>query len=258
MKPILYLLLTAACMWPTANSLLAQRDSVELFGNRSLSVGAQVGSDIGGAVPYPLKHVPGAINAYPHINVSIGAKLAFPLYNRFSLGLECTYKRVALNADSRVENQKFDDREAGMIQYFSGTAEVEMSFTMLELPLYAKYSFGKGKHKVIAGGYYAYLFNAKFITTPVKGYTGPLPDLVDSPVNPGDLDPISFSDKLDNWDAGFLVGYELRIIPNLNLGLRFMMGFKDIFKPDNQYFEYHMLPMRGAIVISYNLANWRW
>ncbi|MDR3133678.1 MAG: PorT family protein [Prevotellaceae bacterium] len=225
-----------------------------IFGDYTLSLGAQIGTDIGGAVPYPLHNVPSPVNAYPHVNASLGAKCGFPLYERFSLGLECTYKIVTMDADARVENQKFDDGE--LLQYFSGTAEMHMSFAMIEAPLYVKYRFNRS-HKALLGGYYTYVLSPKFETIAKQGYIGPEPDLVGSPVTPDAPQRMDFSSALGRWDAGMIVGYELQIFTRLHAGLRFLVGFKDIFKRGNRYFDYKMLPMRGAIVISYNIFKLR-
>jgi hypothetical protein len=183
----------------------------------------------------------------------LGAKFSFPFYGQFSLGAEITYKTVAMNADARVENQKFDD--GGSIQYFSGTAEMNMSFTMLECPLYAKYRFGHSSHTLLVGGYYAYVMSRKFETIAKKGYIGSLPDVVDSPVDEDYI--FSFSESMRNWDVGIIVGYELQVISRVHLGLRVMMGCADIFKPTDRYFEYNMYPMRGSVTLSYSLFNWR-
>jgi hypothetical protein len=225
-----------------------------IFGDYTLSLGAQIGTDIGGAVPYPLYHVPSPVNAYPHVNASLGAKCGFPLYERFSLGLECTYKRVAMDADARVENQKFDDGD--ILQYFSGTAEMHMSFTMIETPLYVKYRFNRS-NKALLGGYYSYILSPKFETIAKQGYIGDAPDLVGSPVTPDAPQHMDFSSSLGRWDAGMIIGYELQIFSRLHAGLRFLVGFKDIFKRGNRYFDYKMLHMRGSIVVSYNIFDFK-
>ncbi|MDR2362706.1 MAG: PorT family protein [Prevotellaceae bacterium] len=231
-----------------------KRDTTVWWGNHMLSFGVQVGVNIGGAVPYPLKNIPSMTNAYPQLNGSLGAKCSFPLYQAFSLGVELNYKTVGMKADARVENQKFTGSD-DLIQYFSGTAQMNMSFTMIEVPLYTKYRFGHSPHTVILGGYYAFVLSREFETVAQKGYIGHDPDYVASPVNPEHPRILSFTSSLDNWDAGVIAGYELQIIRRLHLGLRFMAGFKDIFKPEYHYFEYHMLPMRGAVTLSYSLFD---
>jgi hypothetical protein len=225
-----------------------------IFGDHTLSLGVQIGTDIGGAVPFPLHNVPGAVNAYPHVSASLGAKSDFPLYERFTLGLECTYKRVAMDADARVENQKFDDGD--ILQYFSGTADMQMSFTMIEVPLYVKYRFNR-TNRALLGGYYACILSPKFETIARQGYIGDAPDLAGSPVTPDAPQRMNFSSALGRWDAGLIVGYELQIFPRLHAGLRLLVGCKDIFKRGNRYFDYKMLHMRGAIVISYNIFNFK-
>lgn len=238
----------------TVKQLSSRIAGSSIFGDYTLSLGVQIGTDIGGAVPYPLHHVPSPVNAYPHVNASLGAKCGFPLYERFSLGLECTYKRVAMDADARVENQKFDDGD--ILQYFSGTAEMHMSFAMIEMPLYVKYRFNRS-NKALLGGYYTYVLSPKFETIAQQGYIGDKPDFVGSPVTPDAPQRMDFSSSLGRWDAGLIVGYELQIFTRLHAGLRFLVGFKDIFKSGNRYFDYKMLPMRGAIVISYNIFDFK-
>ena len=262
MKKIL-IIIVCATGWTVGNAQRtdsAARQPVSLiagsslFGDYTLSLGAQIGTDIGGAVPYPLHYVPHPVNAYPHVNASLGAKCGFPLYGRFSLGLECTYKRVSIDADARVENQKFDDGE--ILQYFSGTAQMHMSFTMIEAPLYVKYRFNRS-NKALLGGYYSYVLSPKFETIAKQGYIGNEPDLVGSPVTQDAPQRMDFSSALGRWDAGMILGYELQIFSRLHAGLRFLVGFKDIFMRGNRYFDYKMLHMRGSIVVSYNIFDFK-
>ena len=111
------------------------------------ALGVQLGTDIGGAVPFPFKHIPETFNPYPKLNLSLGAKLSFPITSRWSLGTELTYKTITMNADARVENQRYQDKE--LVQYFSGSAEMHMDFTMLEIPVYTKYTLRNGKDRLL-------------------------------------------------------------------------------------------------------------
>lgn len=43
------------------------------------ALGVQLGTDIGGAVPFPFKYIPDTFNPYPKLNLSLGAKLSFPI-----------------------------------------------------------------------------------------------------------------------------------------------------------------------------------
>lgn len=224
----------------------AKNDSIPVYQG---TIGVSVGTDIGGAIPFPVSNIPGTINAYPQINASIGAKFGFTLVKGWGIGAEINYKTIGMKADARVNNQKFNMDDATM--YFSGTTKTEMKFTILEVPLYAKYHFRDGKNVVYGGLYYSHVFSGTFIADPTKGYVGARQDMVEIT----DMSSITmdFTPYLDNWDLGFLVGYERKIYDRLNLSIRFSMGFKDIFEPSSHYFDYNMLNMRGGIAISYDL-----
>ena len=219
------------------------------------ALGVQLGTDVGGAIPVPFKYIPETFNPYPKLDLSLGAKLTFPLTSRWDIGAEVTYKTITMNADARVENQKFQDGD--LMEYYSGTAEMRMDFTMLEVPVYTKYSLRNLKDKLLFGPYFAWTMKSSFVIIAEKGYIGMTgPDQVDSPVN-NDLDDMDFSPYMDSWDLGLLFGYERKLSRRFELGLRVSMGFKDVFKKDNQYFDYKMLHMRGTVVISYNLFDIR-
>lgn len=218
------------------------------------ALGVQLGTDIGGAIPFPFSNVPNPFNPYPRLSPSIGAKLTFPVDRHWTLGTEFTYKKVAIDADARIENQRFNDKANGVTARFSGSAEMGMDFTMMEVPVYFKYTFRNQKDRILVGGYASWIINGKFDIKVNKGYM-----MDDNGVYTGAIDKeplnINFDDILDSWDAGMILGYERRLFSRIDLGLRFSCGFKDIFKPDNQYFDYSMLHMRGTLVVSYNLFD---
>ncbi|MCL2726980.1 MAG: PorT family protein [Bacteroidales bacterium] len=216
------------------------------------NISPQFGTDIGGVVPVPFSAGGSKINAYPRLSPSIGVAVGYTYQYRWNLGAELTYKRIAMDADARVTNQKFKGENA--VQYFTGTAEMAMSFTLLEVPLYVTYMFGTNRqHGVMLGGYFGYNLSSKYMTTARKGFTGPGADVVESIIN----DPMimDFSSTLDKWDAGLLIGYQARIVNRVHLGLRVLVGCRDIFIPDTDFFEYKMIPMRGAIVLNYDLLR---
>lgn len=230
----------------------AQDELKDNSAENRFSVAVQMGTDIGGAVPFPFKHTPSTFNPYPKLNLSLGGKVTVPLDKNWALGGEITYKTVAISADARVKNQRFKENEH--IQYFTGSAEMDMEFTMVEFPLYAKYTFKNGKDRILLGPYAAWILNSSFVTDPQKGFIGMEENVVEAEM-PEDMEDMDFSHSLDSWDAGVVVGYERQIYSRFELGIRFMWGFKDIFKSDNQYFDYKMLHMRGVFVLSYNLFN---
>ena len=130
------------------------------------ALGVQLGTDIGGAVPFPFKYIPETFNPYPKLNLSLGAKLSFPITSQWSLGTEFTYKTITMNADARVENQRYQDKD--LVQYFSGSAEMHMDFTMLEIPVYTKYTLRNGKDRLLLGPYFAWVMKSSFVIDPKK------------------------------------------------------------------------------------------
>jgi hypothetical protein len=238
--------------------LKSQEEEIPIIEIRSISnpykfaVGVSVGTDIGGAIPFPVSNVPGTIRAYPDINVSLGGKITVPVTEHWLLGAEVTYKKISLDAKARVENQKVN--KDNVLQYFTGTAQMSMSFTMLEVPLLVKYNIGSSGHRVLGGPFFSYYLNAKFITLPKKGFTGDEPDKIEGDGITGDGGvAFDFTPNLGKWNMGMLIGYEYEFINRFHIGLRIAMSFKDIFDSEVQYFDYKMLPLYGTVLISYDL-----
>ena len=219
---------------------------------RRWAFGAQLGTDIGGAIPVPIKYIPKQFNPYPRLNLSIGARVSWSYNKKWSLHTEVTYKQIEMDADARVENQAFKQEES--TQYFSGTAEMKMNFKMIEIPLYAKLALTNTHNSfLLLGGYYSYGLSSTFLTIAKSGYIGGKPDEYGGAITPEEPLPMDFSPYLDNWDAGIILGYERRIWKRANIGFRLMVGFKDIFTPENAFFDYAMWHMRGSVVLEYDL-----
>ncbi len=92
-------------------SVQAQQDTIPSTQNVEyrFALGVQLGTDIGGAIPFPFSNVPSPFNPYPQLYPSLGAKLSFPITNRWGIGAEVSYKKVSIDADARIENQRFND-----------------------------------------------------------------------------------------------------------------------------------------------------
>lgn len=240
---------------PAASDKLTS-DEVPAAKDKLFSAGVLIGTDIGGAIPMPLKYIPSTFNPYPQLNFDLGLFAEFRLHKHWSLGANLIYKTVGMKADARVENQKYEDSKQNALQYYTGTAKMDMSFTMLEVPIYAKYTFNNQVSKLLFGGYFAYNIKAEFETLATNGYIGSKPDQVQATVNKGD-DPINmtFTSSLRDFDAGLMLGYEHTVYNRLNIGIRVSMGLADIFQSNNKYFDYKMLQMRGSIVVGYRIIN---
>ena len=94
-------------------SVQAQQDTIPSTQNVEyrFALGVQLGTDIGGAIPFPFSNVPSPFNPYPQLYPSLGAKLSFPITNRWGIGAEVSYKKVSIDADARIENQRFNDEK---------------------------------------------------------------------------------------------------------------------------------------------------
>jgi hypothetical protein len=232
-----------------SGSIVAQEksDSTHV---RKVNMGLSLGSDIGGAIPFPVSKIPGTVNAYPQVNTALGISISSPFARKWGVGMEVTYKTVAMKADARVNSQRFNMDNATM--FFTGTATTEMKFTMLEIPLYAGYRINN-RNTILAGLYGSIIFSGTFIADPLKGYSGQEPNVAET-TDMSDI-TMDFSQYLSGWDMGATVGYMHAIFDRLKLALRLSMGFKDIFKSSNSYFDYSMLHIRGGITLTYDFVR---
>lgn len=219
-----------------------------------VGVGPIVGTDIGGAMPFPLSAMgESKMRAYPKLHPSLGARFFVNIEKQWFINWDITYKEVELSADAYVENQMANDK--GFVTYFTGVVNSRMDFVMLEVPVYARYQFGSTSHSMLFGAYGAWVMKSSFINQPMKGYMGDVPDFVgDGQIinSPADSPAMDFGPMLENWDLGMMFGYENRYYSRLGLGLRVSLGFKDIFGKEKPL-AYRMLHIRGSIVLSYDL-----
>lgn len=233
---------------------LSAQDSIRSF--PEYSFGLHTGMDIGAAVPFPPASAGGMskMRATPNLNPALGASANMRIDDRWSVALEVTYKQVGIDATARVNKQKYrDPNNEDLSLYFKGTAEIDMEFSMLEIPVYAGYRFGKNDNKAILGLYYSRVFKSKFTAHPLKGVLTPLdnPDEWTEVGPEKSMDPQDFDESMSKWDFGFLVGYEWKVHDKVYVGARYSMGLKDIFKRNEKFLDYKMLHMRGTVVISY-------
>ena len=173
MKIKVYLSVAFLCctLFALGNSNRSAKDTVNVEEvEYRFALGVQLGTDIGGAIPFPFSNIPHPFNPRPQLSPSLGVKLTFPLVRHWTIGAELTYKKVAIDADARIKNQRFNDEDRGVVARFTGSAEMGMDFTMLEIPLYAKYTFRNEKDRILFGGYFAWMINSKFDIQVNKGY----------------------------------------------------------------------------------------
>ena len=236
----------------------AQTDSVACTENFrfNYSIGLQTGLDIGAAVPYPLSAMgsDSKMSATPTLFPQLGLVATARVAPKWTVTMETTYKQVGVDAKARVSQQQFIDYDNPDLKInFRGSVEMSMSFSMLEIPIYAGYDLGGNEGRVILGAYYSRIFKGNFSARPLKGVLTPPDDPNDITEVDKPMDTQYFDDNLSKWDWGLLAGYEMKIFDRATLAARLSMGMKDIFRSDARIFEYKMLHMRGTVVVAYKL-----
>lgn len=250
---------------PAERKELRKQNDIAWRQRAKYAFGVHTGIDIGAAAPFPLDGMnASSMSAVPKLNPALGVSFTTFPWSRFTMTIETTYKQVGIDAQARVNGQKFTLINNGgkTVTEFIGLADVKMSFSMLEIPFYVGYSFASGRNRVLLGGYYSHIFKSNFATVPVKGVVRDPNDpndeglsiTPDNPVPPGTMP--EFNDYLGKWDAGVLVGYEWQVFPRVNLSARLSVGLKDIFKKGNNYLEFKMLHMRGTVSLSYSFLRY--
>lgn len=215
-------------------------------------LGVRIGTDIGGALPFPFKYIPSEFAPKLKLKLTFGGEVIVPIDKHWSVAAEVNYKGVAIDADAFVEDQRF--MMDGSQTYFTGMAVMSMSFTMLEIPLYAKYAFSGGRNRVMLGGYYAIGKGQSFDVIAKKGFMRGSLESEDLDVLTEDY-LMSFNDQLDTWDAGVVFGYERYILDNLAVNGKVHIGFKSIFTKGFDMLDYKMYQMRLAVGLSYELVD---
>ena len=222
-------------------------------------VSGQLGLQGGGAIPIPMSALSGddgAVNAQVKVYPRLAARVGRRLSNKWLVYAGLDYASSGVTAKARVKNQRIkeiDKNNGGLtVKYFTGVSHVEMAFAYAEFPVYAEYSVSP-RSKLLMGLYGGYKVSGKFEVTAVKGFTSDKPNDMHAPVLPSDNIRSNFSGDLRSWDFGVLLGYEFVVFSRLNAGLHLNFSPFDIFKADVDYFDYTMHPLRGSIMLSYDL-----
>lgn len=214
--------------------------------------GVRIGTELGGALPFPFSNIPSQFAPKLKLKLTMGGELVVPITNCWAVAAEVNYKGVAIDADAYVEDQRFVME--GDQTYFTGSALMAMSFTMIEFPVYVKYSFSGGRNRVLLGGYYSIGRSQSFEVVAKKGFMRGSLESEELDVLTSDY-PMSFNEELDHWDAGLVFGYERYIVKNLSVNGKVHVGFKSIFTPGFDMLDYKMYHMRLALGLSYEIFD---
>lgn len=252
-KSLILLLLVGGCVVASAKE---KKVKPEVWYGKWPLLGVRVGTDIGGALPFPFSNIPGEFAPKIKPRLTLGGEVIVPVSKRFSVTAEVNFKTVAIDAEAFVEEQFFqaEDLNNNEPVFFTGMADMNMSFSMIEIPVYAEYHFSGGRNRLLLGGYYSVNKDQSFDVVAKKGYmqtTKGDEDLLSLNTN----FTMSFTDDLDSWDAGVLFGFERRIIENLSVNGKVHIGLKSIFTDGFEKLEYKMYQMRLAVGLTYELVD---
>ncbi|MFR9496644.1 MAG: outer membrane beta-barrel protein [Rikenellaceae bacterium] len=220
-----------------------------------IKLGLHAGVDLGAAAPWPLSSAIGGgdrLTAVPKVTPSLGIVTGYIFNEKWSINTEVTYRTVGVNATivtlEKGQNFTIDGEKV----LFRGQATMSMSFSQMEVPLYARWDINQ-TNAVTLGLFYSYIAHGEFIASPIEGniVSASTPDATPEPLTANSVPEQNFSSSLSNWDIGYQIGYERRIAEHLAIGGRFTMGVKDIFKPKEKYLDYSMLQMRGTLQLVY-------
>lgn len=220
-----------------------------------LKFGVHLGVDLGAAAPWPISDAISGndrLRAVPKVTPALGFSTGYIFDERWSVMAEVSYRTVGVDATIVTLEKGQNFTMDGQRVLFRGQATMSMSFSQLEVPVYAHWKINEDS-AVTLGAYYAYVASGKFIALPVEGSVvdAATPDATPEPLAAGSVPEQNFSSSLSSWDIGYQVGYERRLSDRISLGGRFTMGVKDIFKPNEKYLDYSMLQMRGTLQLSY-------
>jgi hypothetical protein len=249
--------ITGLCALLLGLSLAAQETQTKValqHKAHTWKVAGQLGLQTGGAVPVPMSAISGAggaANVHVKLYPQMAARVSRRLSDKWWAYAGLNYAASGFMAKARIKNQRIRD-ENGDLVYFTGISHVEMAFAYAELPVCAEYAISS-RHKLLMGLYSACKVSGTFKTTALKGFTGVNPNSMGAEVQPSDNIRTDFSSDLRRWDFGVLLGYEFVLLSRLNAGLHLNFSPLDIFKSAADYFDYTMHPLRGCMVLSYDL-----
>lgn len=219
---------------------------------RKLSVYPALGIDLGGAIPFPFSDIPDGAGGTPELYPFLGIGAEYQLYGNWKIALEVNYRIISFTADADVVSQPYYPGD-GSILYFSGETYTDVELRMVEFPLLGIYQLRESR-AVLFGVYYSRILEGSFNTDAKRGIINADKNITDNAILPGSANAsYNFSEFLDNYDYGVLLGYRYKLSDKMNLYGRIQVGFKSIFKPDFDNIDYEMYQVRLNIGASYRI-----
>jgi len=212
-----------------------------------------LGIDMGGAIPVPLSYIPDGAKGTPKLSPNIGLGSQYSINEKWSIGLDVNYHVLSFTANADVRSQAYWSDDRSYVQYFSGETHTDVELRFVEFPLTGLWHFGE-KWSLVFGGYSSLILEGKFLSEGKDGIVHINKEVTDNAPLPGILNAdMDYSDELDNYDAGILIGYQYKINSRFLFWGRMHFGMKSIFIPEFQNLEYDMYQLRLSTGISYAL-----
>jgi hypothetical protein len=219
---------------------------------RKLMIYPALGVDLGGAVPFPFSDIPDGAGGTPEPYPFLGLGAEYPIKGNWRIAAEVNYRVISFTSDAKVISQEYYPGD-GSTLYFTGDTYTDIELRMVEFPLVGIYQL-RDSRSVIFGAYYSIILEGTFITEARNGVSNADKNITDNAILPGLFETdYQFSDKIDNYDYGVLIGYRYKLGERMNLYGRIQVGFKSIFKPDFENIDYEMYQMRLNIGASYRI-----
>ncbi|HAN19439.1 MAG: hypothetical protein A2X13_02075 [Bacteroidetes bacterium GWC2_33_15] len=219
---------------------------------RKLSVYPALGIDLGGATPFPFSDIPDGAGGTPEPYPFLGLGAEYPVSGNWKIAAEVNYRVISFTADADVISQPYYPGDGSKL-YFSGETYTDVELRMVEFPLVGIYQL-RDSRAVLFGIYYSIILEGTFNTDASDGVINADKSITDNAILPGSADAnYDFSEFLDNYDYGILLGYRYKLSDKMNLYGRIQVGFKSIFKPDFDNIDYEMYQVRLNIGASYRI-----
>jgi len=221
---------------------------------RKIEIYPTLGADLGGAVPFPFSDIPDGAGGTPAPYVFLGLGAEYPIKGNWKMAAEVNYRVISFTADARVISQRYYPGD-GSVMYFSGDTYTDIELRMVEFPVIGIYQLRESR-AILFGIYYSIILEGTFNTEARNGVINADKNITDNailPQNPGADVDYAFSNDLDNYDYGVLIGYRYKLGEKMNLFGRIQVGFKSIFKPEFENIDYEMYQIRLNIGASYRI-----
>lgn len=233
-------------------TLLSIHPVISKAQDRKLSIYPVLGVDLGGAVPFPLSDIPDGAGGTPEPYPYLGLGAEYPIKGNWKLAAEVNYRIISFTSDAKVISQAYYPGD-GSILYFSGDTYTDVELRQVEFPLVGIYQLRESR-SILFGAYYSIILEGTFLTEAKNGVINADKDITDNAILPGNTNTdYEFSDKIDNYDYGVLIGYRYKLGEKMKLFGRIQVGFKSIFKPDFNNIDYEMYQVRLNIGASYRI-----